>query len=169
MLHAKPRKRVTLTALLSNGAPRPGARLFLLCDGAMSSADADAAGVASFPVSVTTQSCLASAFSSTDGWAFAGPITIPADADSGESSLRFASRTVTLAIGSPSASAFAVSAGNGFPLERTFPFIGWPSTIVPHDPLRVRGIPPGTYIIRLATGMTRTIVVDGTRDLSVIF
>jgi hypothetical protein len=168
-LHEKPRKRMTLKALDSSGAPRTGARLFLLCDGALTSADADATGSASFPVAVATKACLAAAFSSMDGWAFAGPLAISSDSESSESSVRFSSRAVTLAIESQNASTFALSAGNGFPLERTFPFIGWPSLVAPPQPLRLRGLPPGSYLIRLDTGMTRTVVVDGTKDMTVTF
>ena len=168
-LHAKPRKRITLTALDASGAPRRLARLFLLCDGALTSADADANGAATFPVSVSANSCLAAAFSAVDGWAFQGPIPIPKDSDPAESSIRFAPRTAALAIETQAASTFTISATNGFPLERTFAFIGWPSMVVPPQPLRLRGLPPGNYMIRLDTGLARTIVVDGTKDIAIKF
>jgi hypothetical protein len=143
--------------------------LFLLCDGALSSADADSAGSASFPVLVSARSCLAAAFSSMDGWAFGGPINTASDSDDAECSVRFSARAVTLAIESSQASACAIAAGNGFPLERTFAFIGWPSMVGPPQPLRLRGLPPGSYLIRLDTGSTRTVLVDGTKDVAVTF
>jgi hypothetical protein len=166
ILAHKARKRVTLAALDASGAARAGAKLFLSCDGGMMTADADSSGSASFPLGGTNSACMAAALSPLDGWAFAGPFE-PSDRD--PVPIRFSARAVTLAIETQTPSGFGIAAANGFPLERAFPFIGWPSMATPERPVRLRGLPPGTYFVRLATGTSRSVIVDGTKDVTIGF
>jgi hypothetical protein len=163
-------RQIHITALRPNGAPAPGARLFLLCDGVLTSAEADGSGGVSFSVLAASRSCLGAGFSAADGWAFDGPLSIHPDSDEPQDlAIRFSSRAVTMTMQSTNASPVAISSGNGFPLERVFPFIGWPSALAPAQPLRLRGFPPGMYLISLKTGVTRSVAVDGTKDVSVDF
>jgi len=168
-LRGRSRARIHLTAFGASGAPVRAARLFLLYDGALTSSDADGAGSASFLIPSTSTACFAAAFSPTEGWAFDGPLSIRSDPEPAEVPIRFSSRAVTLSIESGHATPVAISCGNGFPLERLFPFIGWPSMAAPLQPLRVRGLPVGLYRVTAGSGLARTVSVDGTKDLTISF
>ncbi|HEV7488186.1 MAG TPA: carboxypeptidase-like regulatory domain-containing protein [Thermoanaerobaculia bacterium] len=169
-LREKAREEVRITALRSNGTPASGARLFLLCDGNMKVAEADAGGAASFGVSSSPSACLIAAFSAADGWAFDGPLSIRSDSGTPtELPVHFSSRAVTLSIQSTTASSISISSGTGFPLHRAFPFIGWPSMVSPSTPLRLRGVPPGTYVVGIRTGTLRSVSIDGNKDVLIGF
>jgi hypothetical protein len=169
-LHDKAAREVRITPVQPNGAPAPGARVFLLCDGLMKFAEADATGTASFGVLSSPAPCLIAAFSPAHGWAFDGPLSIGSDsAAPTEFTVRFSSRAVTLAIQSNSASPVSISSGSGFPLQRAFPLIGWPSMASPTTPLRLRGVPPGTYLVGINTGQRRSVSIDGNKDVVVDF
>jgi hypothetical protein len=169
-LHEKGRQEIRIAAVRPTGVPAPGARVFLLCDGVMKFADADATGAASFAVASSSASCLIAAFSPADGWAFDGPLAITSDSGGPtEFPVHFSSRAVTLAIQSTSASPVSISSGSGFPLQRAFPFIGWPSTVSPAAPLRLRGVPPGTYLVGINSGKSRSVSIDGNKDVFIGF
>ncbi|HUJ15276.1 MAG TPA: carboxypeptidase-like regulatory domain-containing protein [Thermoanaerobaculia bacterium] len=167
-LHPKPQKRITITAIGPTGVPVEGANVFLLCDGTLKTSRADVKGSVSFDLGVATDVCIPAAFSSANGWTFGAPVSLSSDSEPTESSLQFSQHDVALVIRTQTAAAFAISASNGFPLDRAFPFIGWPAVADRSEPLTLRGFPPGTYLFQ-GKGTSQSVVIDGTDDVLVTF
>jgi hypothetical protein len=83
--------------------------------------------------------------------------------------IRFAARAVTISLASGRPAAVGIVTPTGFPLERAFPFVGWPSGVSASAPLLLRGMPPGSYFVTLSSGGSRSLSVDGTKDVAISF
>jgi len=152
-----------------DGAFVGGATVFFICDGWLRSATSDAQGVADVSLAASSATCSGAAFAADRGWAFAQPVSVTASGEPQEVGLRFAPRPVTLSLVSARSAAVGVRAPTGFPLERAFPFVGWPSGVSASAPLRLRGMPPGSYFVTLSSGDSRSLSVDGTKDIAISF
>jgi hypothetical protein len=171
VLHDRAKAEVRGRVISAEGLQVAGATVFFLCDGALKSATSDARGIAEISLAASTATCSGAAFAADRGWAFAAPVTVSASSggDAAEVSIRFVPRAVTISLASGRPAAVGIVTPTGFPLERAFPFVGWPSGVSASAPLRLRGMPPGSYFIRLSSGDSRALSVDGTKDVAISF
>jgi hypothetical protein len=170
VLHRRPQARLRVQVTAAEGSPFPNASVFVLCDGALKSATTDTAGMAEISLPASSATCITAAFAPSAGWAFAEPLPVSPEApDAPVAGVRFSSRAVSIVVESGVTAAVSVAAPTGFPLDRLFALVGWPSGVGPGRPLRLRGMPPGTYTIVARSVGGKTISLDGTRDARVSF
>jgi hypothetical protein len=170
VLHPRPQARLRVQVAAAEGSPFPNASVFVLCDGALKSATTDFTGMAEISLPASSATCSTAAFAPAAGWAFAEPLSIMSGAaDVPVAVVRFSSTAASIVVESGVTAAVSVLAPTGFPLDRLFALVGWPSGVAPGRPLRLHGMPPGTYAVVVRSVGQRTVSLDGTRDAHVSF
>ena len=147
----EPAKQPTAVLVTSHGAPLPNAFVFLRATGGMRAATTGDDGRASFELSKSEQVLGVAAFSAAAGWGFA-----PAPGSSSETRIDVPGSGGALVIRASSGSApVALESPTGFPIQEALATLGVPTIAYASSPLRVSGVPAGTYRI-IAGGKVRT-------------
>jgi hypothetical protein len=168
VLHDRAKDLLRVKAFGPDGSPLAGATLFLLCDGALKTAAFDASGSAQVSITNQPAACNGAAFASAYGWAFAAPMNV-AGGTTADMELRFSGRRAAIIVESSETFAVSVVTPNGFPLDRVFAYVGWPSGVTARQPLQLRGLPAGSYAIGVLGGAVRTVSLNANHDATVKF
>lgn len=132
----------------ANGNPASGVLVFAIANGGVVAASTDGSGRASLQGIPSGATVPVAAHQLGGAWSFG----IGRNGDPTRLVLTPTSGNV-IATSTGAAGDVAIAAPNGFPLHRVLPMVGGSARITTTSPLRITGLPPGTYTIVL--GMLR--------------
>lgn len=148
----QPSKQPAAVLVTSRGVPLPNAFVFLRSTGGMRAATSTDDGRASFELRASEQILGIAVFSATAGWGFAPP---PASS-AAEARIDVPGAIGGLVIRTAGSSApVVVESPSGFPIQEALATLGIPPVAYAASPLRLTGVPAGTYRI-VSGGVTRT-------------